>query len=359
MTEGGLRTGFTTGACAAAAALAGARALLEGSVPAAVELRLPNGTPARFAVARGELHAGSATCAVVKDAGDDPDATHGAEIVATVTLRAEPGVEVRGGPGVAIVTRPGLGLPVGAPAITAIPRRHVGETVAAALAPAGKGAVVAISVPRGEEIARQTLNARLGLVGGISILGTTGIVRPFSAAAYGASVMRAVDVARAGGLDEVILSTGARTEAAAMREHPGLPELAFVQAGDCVGIGLRRAAQRGFARARLYAMVGKLAKVAGGMMQTHASKGEVDVALLAAIAAEAGAGDPLRASVAGATTARHALELVEAARLERFGAALCARAAERCAAHVSRRVSIEVVMIGFDGDVIGRAEATP
>ncbi len=359
MTEVGLRSGFTTGACAAAAALAAARALLEGRVPATVELRLPNGTLARFAVARGELLPGSATCVVLKDAGDDPDATHGAEIVATVTLRAEQGVEVRGGAGVATVTRPGLGLAVGSPAITAIPRRHVGETVAAALAATGRGAVVEISVPHGEEIARQTLNARLGLLGGISILGTTGIVRPFSAAAYGASVMRAVDVARASGLDEVILSTGARTEAAAMREHPELPEVAFVQAGDCIGIGLRRAAQRGVARARLYAMVGKLAKIAGGLMQTHASKGEVDPALLAAIAGEAGADGPLRASVAGATTARHALELVEAARLGGFGAALCRRAAERCAAHASRRLRVEVVMIGFDGETLGRAEALP
>src|SRR5512133_2624660 len=322
MTEGGLRTGFTTGACAAAAALGAARALRDGRVPATVELRLPNGTPARFAIARGELRAGAALCAVVKDAGDDPDVTNGAEIVATVTLRPAPGVEVTGGPGVATVTRPGLGLEVGGPAITAVPRRHVAETVAAALDGTGKGARVELSVPRGEELAKQTLNARLGLVGGISILGTTGIVRPFSNAAYGASVMRAVDVAAAGGLAAVVLSTGARTEAAAMREHPGLPEVAFVQAGDCVGIGLRRAAHRGLQRARIYAMVGKLAKVAGGMLQTHASRGEVDPALLAELAGGAGADAELRAAIERATTARHALELVEAAGLVRFSEVL-------------------------------------
>jgi cobalt-precorrin-5B (C1)-methyltransferase len=166
-------------------------------------------------------------------------------------------------------------------------------------------------------------------------------------------------VARAAGLDEVILSTGARTEGAAMRARPDLPELAFVQAGDCIGIGLRRAAQRGFARARLYAMVGKLAKVAGGMMQTHASKGEVDVRLLAAIAGEAGAHPALRAAMEGATTARHALELVEAARLEGFGAALCAAAAARCSAHVAGRLAVEIVMIGFEGEILGRAEPLP
>lgn len=354
----GLRTGFTTGACAAAAALAAARALADGAVPAAVELRLPNGTPARFRIARGELGAGTATCAVVKDAGDDPDATHGAEIVATVVLRDEPGVEVRGGPGVATVTKPGLGLPVGGPAITAVPRRHVAEAVASALPPR-KGAVVEITVPRGEELAKQTLNARLGLLGGISILGTTGIVRPFSTAAWGASVMRAVDVAAAAGLGEVVLSTGARTEAAAMRERPELPETAFIQAGDCIGIGLSRAARRGIARVRLFAMVGKLAKVAAGLMQTHASKGEVDTRLLSRLAGDAGAPDDLRVAIERATTARHALELVEAAKLDRFPKALCAAAAERCAAHVRGRLSIEVVLIGFDGEALGRAERKP
>jgi cobalt-precorrin-5B (C1)-methyltransferase len=354
-----LRTGFTTGACAAAAAVAAARALVEGRVPAAVELPLPNGTPARFAVARGELRPGSASCAVVKDAGDDPDVTHGAEIVATVSLRPGGAVEVTGGPGVATVTRPGLGLPVGGPAITAIPRRHVAESVARVLAPSGAGALVELSVPRGEELAKQTQNARLGLVGGISILGTTGIVRPFSAAAWGASVMRAVDVAQAAGVTDLVLSTGARTEAAAMREHPALPEVAFIQAGDCIGIGLRRAAQRALPRVRLYGMVGKLAKVAAGMMQTHASKGEVDPLLLAGLAAEAGADAALREAIARATTARHALELVEQARLEGFAGAICRRAAERCAQHVGRRLPIEVVMIGFEGEVLGRAEENP
>lgn len=356
---GALRTGFTTGACAAAAALAATRALVEGRLPAAVELALPNGSPATFAVARGDRSSGQATCAVIKDAGDDPDATHGAEIVATVTLRDAPGVELRAGRGVATVTKPGLGLDVGGPAITAVPRRHVTAIVSAALAGTGKGAVVEISVPRGEEIAKQTLNARLGLLGGISILGTTGIVRPFSAAAFGASVMRAVDVAAAIGLREVALSTGARTEAAAMRSLPALPETAFVQAGDCIGIALRRVAQRGLARAHLFAMVGKLTKVAAGMMQTHASKGEVDPALLARIAGDAGAGELLRREISEAHTARHALERVEAAGLAGFGDLLCRRAADRCSAHVAGRIGIEVAMVGFGGEILGRAEVRP
>jgi cobalt-precorrin-5B (C1)-methyltransferase len=324
-----------------------------------VELSLPNGSLARFAIARGERSGERATCAVIKDAGDDPDATHGAEIVATVTLRDLTGVELRAGRGVATVTKPGLGLDVGGPAITAVPRRHITAVVSAALAGLGKGAVVEISVPRGEEIAKQTLNARLGLVGGISILGTTGIVRPFSAGAFGASVMRAVDVAAAIGLREVALSTGARTEAAAMRSLPALPETAFVQAGDCIGIALRRAARRGLAQAHLFAMVGKLAKLAAGMMQTHASKGEVDPGLLAEIAGGAGASEGLRREIAAAHTARHALERVEAAGLTGFADLLCRRAADRCAAHVAARLPVEVVMVGFDGEILGRAEGRP
>jgi len=356
----GLRTGFTTGACAAAAASAATRALATQVVPDAIDLILPNGTAARFEIARAEVTQGRAVLAVVKDGGDDPDATHGAEIVATVELRDAPGVELRAGPGVAVVTKPGLGLEVGAPAITAVPRRHIAAAVEAELAGLGGGAVVEISVPWGEEIARATLNARLGLVGGISILGTTGIVRPFSAAAYGAAVARAVDVARAAGLDEVVFSTGARSEACAMRLHPSHPEEGFVQVGDCVGVGLRRAARRGFEVVRIFAMVGKLTKLAAGLMQTHASRGEVDTGLLAALAAGAGAGAPACRAIQEATTARGALEIAaRSGAADGVAVALCRRAADRCAAHAGGAVRVAVALVGFDGALLGApAEAT-
>ena len=351
---GGLRTGFTTGACAAAAAAAAARALVAGACPGSVEIALPNGAPARFALASAALGGARATCSVVKDAGDDPDATHGAEIVVTVELRLAPGVEIRGGTGVATVTRPGLGLELGTAAINPVPRRHIAAVVAEALAGVGRGALVTVSVPRGEELARRTLNARLGLVGGISILGTTGIVRPFSAAAYGAAVARAVDVAGAGGLDAVVLSTGARSEACAMREHRGFPEEAFVLAGDCVGVALRRAARRGIARVRLYGMIGKLTKLAAGHMQVHASRAEVDVGLLAALAEGAGAPAEVHEALARAATARHALELVGAPRVARLGAALCQRVVERCTAHAGGAVAVSAALVSFEGALLAR-----
>lgn len=354
-----LRTGFTTGACAAAAAVAAARALATGAAPGTIEIVLPNGVAARFAVARAEVTVGRATCAVVKDGGDDPDATHGAEIVATVLIRAAPGVELRRGAGVATVTKPGLGLELGAPAITSVPRRHISAVVEAELAAMRAGAVVEISVPRGEEIARATLNARLGLVGGISILGTTGIVRPFSAKAYGAAVARAVDVARAAGLGEVVFSTGARSETCAMRLHPALPQEGFVQVGDCVGLGLRRAARRGFHVVRVFAMVGKLTKLAAGLMQTHASRGEVDRELLAVFAANAGAPEPACRAMAEATTARGALEIAaRSGAADRVAAALCRQAAERCVSHAGGALRVAVALVGFDGGVLAtHAEA--
>src|SRR6476659_9157629 len=175
----GLRTGFTTGACAAAAAKAATRVLVRNTMLAEIETTLPNRSRVTFPLARCERVGAQAIASIIRDGGDDPDCTHGAELVATVELRGEAGVEIVGGDGVATVTKAGLGLPVGGAAINPVPRRNITEMVEQELAGAG-GAIVTISVPRGEEMAKQTTNARLGLLGGISILGTTGIVQPYS-----------------------------------------------------------------------------------------------------------------------------------------------------------------------------------
>jgi cobalt-precorrin-5B (C1)-methyltransferase len=345
-----LRTGFTTGACAAAAARAAARALLTGAPVSAIGIVLPNGQEARFAVARCERGQGRARCGVVKDAGDDPDVTHGAEIVAEVAITDRPEVEVRGGPGVAMVTRPGLGLEPGQPAINPVPRRNIAEMVRLELEAAGRtGAVVTISVPEGERLAALTLNPRLGLLGGISILGTTGIVRPFSTAAWQVSVTQAIDVARAAGQPHLVLTTGGRTERFAMALLPGLPEQAFIQVGDDVGLGLRHAAQRGTARATVVAMVGKLAKMAAGATQTHVSRSRVDAAVLGEVAAASGAGPALAAEIARANTARHALELADAAGLDGFAPRLCRRAAEALAREAGAAMQVRAVLVDFEG----------
>jgi cobalt-precorrin-5B (C1)-methyltransferase len=231
-----LRTGWTTGACAAAAAKAAASALKSGKVQEEVEIRLPRKGQerrVRFPVERCEVGGASwAEAVVVKDAGDDPDVTDGAHLTARISWRDEPGLELDRGEGVGLITRPGLGLAVGGPAINDVPRRMISYSIEEVLDPGEHGVRVVISVPGGEEMAEKTTNARLGIVGGVSILGTTGIVRPFSTAAWRASVGQAVNVMGAQGLETLVLSTGGLTEKAAMRLLPDLDEVCFVEVGD-------------------------------------------------------------------------------------------------------------------------------
>jgi cobalt-precorrin-5B (C1)-methyltransferase len=356
----GLRTGFTTGACAAAAARAAARCLLGGEVTFAIEVTLPNRAKVTFPLARCERDGARAWASVIKDAGDDPDCTHGAEIVAEVELTAAPGVVIRGGPGVATVTKPGLGLTVGEPAVNPVPRRNITEMVEEELAAAEgplRGAVVTISVPGGEEMATKTTNARLGLLGGISILGTTGIVKPYSTAAYKASVVQAIDVARERGLDEIALTTGGKSEAYAMKLLPRLPEDGFIQMGDFVGIALRHAARRGLGRATIVGMIGKLSKMADGKMQTHAAGSEVNMDLLAGLAAELGAPADVCGQIRAANTARHVLEICAAEGLTKITTLICRRTAENGARHASQAggaLAVHAYLVDFGGALLGK-----
>ena len=351
----GLRTGFTTGACAAAAAKAATRCLVKGAMLSEIETTLPNRTRVTFALARCERVDRRAICSIIKDAGDDPDCTHGAELVAEVELRTELGIEIRGGIGVATVTKTGLGLEIGGPAINPVPRRNIMEMVGEELAGASYGgAVVTISVPGGEEMAKKTTNARLGLLGGISILGTTGIVRPYSTAAFKASVMQEIDVAAAGGLHDLVLTTGGKSEQYAMALYPQLPEQAFIQVGDFIGIGVKQCAKRGIARAIIVGMMGKLSKMANGKMQTHAAGSEVDMEFLASLAAELSAPDELIASIQQANTARHVLELCREAGLVGITSLVCKKVVEHCRRHAGGRLIVEASLVDFGGALLGR-----
>ena len=340
-----LRTGWTTGTCAAAAAKAAATALRTGQVQRHVEIALPSGQRVGFPVESCTLvpraraadaaraGAGSAVeraeAVVVKDAGDDPDVTHGAHLTATVSWRAVPGIELDGGVGVGVVTKPGLSLELGAPAINPVPRKMITEAVGEAIDLAARGVQVVISVPGGERMARKTTNARLGIIGGISILGTTGIVRPFSTASWRASVEQAVSVLAAQGETTAVLCTGGRTEKAAMALLPGLPEVCFIEVGDFTGAALRRVVTHGVASVVFVGMAGKLAKLAGGVLMTHYTRSKVPHALLGEVTRAAGGGTELAARVEAANTARHAAELwEEAGMLEAAGTELCCRVAE-------------------------------
>jgi cobalt-precorrin-5B (C1)-methyltransferase len=350
-----LRTGYTTGACAAAAAKAAARCLAQNLVLSEIETTLPNGNRVTFALHRCELLGPRAICSVIKDAGDDPDCTHGAELVAEVELKAETGIEIRGGTGVATVTKPGLGLDVGAPAVNPVPRRNITEMVEEELAGTRwLGAVVTVSVPGGERMAEQTTNARLGLLGGISILGTSGIVRPYSTAAYKASVVQAIDVAKARGHTDLVLTTGGKSEKYAMALLPELAEDAFIQVGDFIGVGLKQCARRRIRCAHIVGMMGKLSKMANGKMMTHAAGSEVNMELLANLASDLGAPEELRAQILAGNTARHVLELCAGAGLVGITSLVCQRVVEHASRHVGGVLVVQAYLVDFNGALLGR-----
>jgi cobalt-precorrin-5B (C1)-methyltransferase len=346
-----LRTGWTTGTCAAAAAKAAASALAGGRPQTRVDVRLPGKGRERrveFDVERCDFGDSWAEAVVVKDAGDDPDVTDGAHLTARVSLREERGLELDRGDGVGIVTKPGLGLPVGGPAINAVPRRMISYSVEEVLDPNERGVRVVISVPGGEKMAEKTTNARLGIVGGISILGTTGIVRPFSTAAWAASVVQAVNVMGAQGHKTFVLSTGGLTEKAAMRLLPDLEEVNFVEVGDFTGQAIKKAVENSLQICFFVGMAGKISKLAAGVMMTHWTRSKVDNDLLAEITTEAGGSTALVEEVKGANTARHAYELWRSAHLDRAADLLCEQAAENLAAYAEGKLEVHVILVDFD-----------
>lgn len=349
-----LRSGFTTGTAAAAATQAAVRFLLGGTLPGRVTVRLPDGDGLDVPVHDGRVaDARTAWATVVKDGGDDPDATHRAEIGAKVAL-AETGsaseVTIVGGPGVGRVTKPGLEVEPGEPAINPVPREMIRRAAFDALDACGRtGALtVEIFVPRGEAIARKTLNARLGIVGGISILGTTGRVRPMSHAAYVATVQSAFSVARAVGVDRAVLTTGRRSERHAQSLWPDLPPEAFVQIGDFFRRSLELAADAGFAELRLVVFFGKALKMAEGTPHTHAAKSRLVLDRLARWTAEETGDRALADAVAGANTAREAFFLLRPsapALFGRVGAAMVAAAR----GFAGEGPAIRAVILDFEG----------
>ena len=336
---GPLRSGWTTGTCSSAAAKAAALALRDQAAVEHVDVALPSGQRVSFAVEECSFDAGTATAVVVKDAGDDPDVTHGAHLTVTVSWADE--LTLHAGTGVGTVTKPGLGLEVGGPAINPVPREMITQAVREVT---DRGLRVEVSVPDGEKRARKTTNARLGILGGISILGTTGIVRPFSTESWRASVVQAVGVMAAQGLPTLVLATGGRTERGAMALLPDLPETCFVEVGDFTGAALRRAVELGLPQVVFVGMVGKLAKLAGGVVMTHYTRSKVPLDVLADL-------EPTTAGeVREANTARHAYEIWEAAGVLRAaGDRLCAAVQDVLQRYTEGAMTAEVAMVDFTG----------
>lgn len=348
-----LRTGWTTGTCASAAAKAALTALRDQAPQQEIEVALPSGQRVSFAVASCDVQPSQATAVVVKDAGDDPDVTHGAELTVTVRWREQPGIRLEGGVGVGVVTKPGLGIDVGEPAITATPRAMIGQAVSEVADLAIRGVEVTISVPGGERMARKTTNARLGILGGISILGTTGIVRPFSTASWRASVEQAISVMAAQGQRTVVLCTGGRTEKGAMALLPELPEVCFVEVGDFTGAALRRALTVHAERVVFVGMAGKLAKLAAGVLMTHYTKSKVNLGLLREVTLAAGGSQEVAAEVGAANTGRHAYEIWDReGMLTAAGDELCSRVRAVLLRAGEGKLSADVAMTDFSGAAV-------
>src|SRR6266849_5961101 len=341
-----LRRGWTTGACAAAAARAAYQAWLTGRFPDPVTIRLPGGAQPSFPLALSQRDDAEARAGIIKDAGDDPDVTHGALVISAV--RPAPrgsGIVFRAGPGVGTVTRPGLPLAVGEPAINPAPRRMI----AAALAELTDNTtmpdlIVTISIPGGETLAAKTLNGRLGIVGGLSILGTTGIVIPYSCSSWIHSIHRGIDVARAAGLTHIAGATGSTSEAAVQRLL-GLPEMALIDMGDFVGGTLKYLRRHPVARLTLAGGFAKLAKLAQGHLDLHSSASRVDAKALADILAGLGCGESVVAA------ARRAGAELAAALARR----VAMQARETALATLAGSTEVDVAIFDRQGTLIGHA----
>ena len=339
-----LRSGYTTGACAAAAAKAAVLGLLGQPHPGRVEIPFPDGSRHSFELCRF----GTGLATVVKDAGDDPDVTNGAEIGAEARWLNEPGCEpvvLGNGPGVGVVTKPGLPVAVGEPAINPVPRRMIRAAVAEALVEGGTGerrVEVRIFVRDGGVLAEKTLNRRLGVVGGLSILGTTGIVRPVSAKAWTDTIEASLRVARAAGLDEVVLATG-RTSEAAVQGRLALPEEALVMMGDYLHYALTATARQGFRRIHLAGMWAKLVKAALAVPQTHVRNGALETRQAADLLVDLGLDGPAAAALARANTAREIYERLRAAGRDDLVTAVCDRARVQAEAWSGLPVTVYLV----------------
>ena len=351
-----LKTGFTTGSSATAAAKAALLAIINQTETKKVEIILPKQSLLQIPVHSCKFESKKATCSIIKDGGDDPDVTHGAEIIVDLLLTDNiKEIEIQGGEGVGIVTKPGLGLEINKAAINPVPKKMIIEN----LKQVGKqvleknGITVIISVPNGKSLGSKTDNPRLGILGGISILGTSGIVIPFSTASYAASIRQNLDVSIAMGNHVVVLTTGGRSEEMA-RKIINLPDHCFVQMGDFSGYTIQQAAKKNIKKAYVVGFIGKLAKMATGVKQTHVKGSKVDMKFLAGLARQAGANDNIIKLITQANTARHVLEIIKENNIKGFFELVCENVLSHMNEHSGNKVSIEVILFDFEGEILAK-----
>ena len=353
-----LKKGFTTGAAAAAAAKAGLIALLTCRTPEKVEIRFLTGGTRVILVHRVTTFSRTfCEASVIKDGGDDPDVTHKAEIGVTINLKSgTPGVTITGGKGVGVVTKPGLEVDVGKPAINPGPVQMIEEAVHQTYQqlclPFRHQVHVEIFVPKGEELAKKTLNARLGIVGGISILGTTGIVTPMSHDAYIATIKSGINVAAASHIDTLVFTTGRRSERFAMGIFDDFSEEAFIQTGDFFKASLDLAADQGGIRNIIYTVFfGKAVKMALGFEHTHAAKSELTLKQLAGWAKEVSGSDTLARKIEDANTARHAFSYIHPD-YPGITALVGQKIRENALAFCGQQLDIRSIIFDFEGNIV-------
>ena len=354
--KGKLRTGFTTGTCATAGSKAAVLAIINQKKIDSVDITLPKKKSIQIKIVNCKFTKTSAKCSVIKDGGDDPDVTHGAEIWTEVSLTDKPNkIEIDGGEGVGRVTKPGLGLEIGSAAINPTPKKMIIENILEVAQDFLKknGLRVEISVPKGKEIATKTDNPRLGILGGISILGTSGIVIPYSTASFAAAIRQSLDVTVAMGNDTVVLTTGGRSEDFS-RNIIKLPDHCFVQMGDFSGYTVQQCTKKKIKKAYVAGFIGKLTKMAMGVKQTHVKGSKVDMEFLSNIAQKCSAEAETINEIKKANTARHVYEIVIREKLAGFFDLICEEVYKQLRNHSEKKFEIDVIMFDFDGNIIGR-----
>ena len=351
-----LRTGFTTGSCATASSKAGILAIINQKDIKKVDIILPKRSRLDIQINSCEFTKDSAKCSVIKDGGDDPDVTHGAEIFVDVELTDNVGeIEIDGGEGVGRVTKPGLGLEIGSAAINPTPKKMILENareVAKELLEK-KGIKITVSVPKGKELGAKTDNPRIGIVEGISILGTSGIVIPYSTASFAAAIRQQISVVKTMNDDSVVLTTGGRSEDYA-REIIDLPDHSFIQMGDFSGYTIKQCAKQGLKKAYVAGFIGKLAKMAAGVKQTHVKGGKVDMKFLSEIAKRCDASTDTVTKILGANTARNVQEIIMEDTIDGFFDEITKEVCNQMRQHSENNIPVEVILFDFDGKVLSR-----
>ena len=351
-----LRTGYTTGSCATASSKAGILSIINQKKIENVDIILPKGSRLKIKINSCEFLSDSAKCSVIKDGGDDPDVTHGAEIFVDIELTNNVGeIEIDGGEGVGRVTKPGLGLEIGSAAINPTPKKMIRENVKEVGEELLRknGIMIKVSVPKGKELGPKTDNPRIGIIGGISILGTSGIVIPYSTASFAAAIRQQISVVDTMNDDSVVLTTGGRSEDYA-RKIIELPEHSFIQMGDFSGYTIKQCAKQGLKKAYVAGFIGKLAKMAAGVKQTHVKGGKVDMKFLSELAKRCNANSDTIGKILGANTARNVQEIIMEDKVDGFFDEITKETYNQMRQHSEEKIPVEVILFDFEGEVLSR-----